>query len=90
MANESERQEYVLADTGLIWRGTSNRMRPSVWKYAQFERDILDCALYMMTEVGKVRVSSRNDPVVISRILSAAVSMQFFTSRCICVYICNG
>ncbi|CAB0036526.1 unnamed protein product [Trichogramma brassicae] len=59
LANEAERQEYVLADTGLIWRGTSNRMRPSVWKYSQFERDILDCALFMMTEVGRVRVGSR-------------------------------
>lgn len=79
MGNEAERQEYVLADTGLIWRGTSNRMRPSVWKYSQFERDILDCALYMVVEVGKVRVSARNDPVVISRILSAAVrQLNFF------------
>lgn len=74
MENESERYEYVLTDTGLIWRGTSNRMRPSVWKYSQFERDILDCALYMMTHVGKVRVSGRNDPVVVTRCLSAAVS----------------
>ncbi|XP_014223313.1 annulin [Trichogramma pretiosum] len=74
LANEAERQEYVLADTGLIWRGTSNRMRPSVWKYSQFERDILDCALFMMTEVGRVRVSGRGDPVVVSRCLSAAVN----------------
>ena len=50
-------------------------MRPSVWKYSQFERDILDCALFMMIEIGKVRVSGRNDPVVISRCLSAAVSI---------------
>lgn len=74
MGNESERQEYVLSDTGLIWRGTSNRMQPTVWKYSQFDIDILDCALYIMTEVGKVRVSGRNDPVVVSRVLSAAVS----------------
>ncbi|XP_031778774.1 annulin isoform X3 [Nasonia vitripennis] len=74
MGSEAERQEYVLADSGLIWRGTSNRMRPSVWKYSQFERDILDCALYMVLELGKVRVSARNDPVVVSRVLSAAVN----------------
>ncbi|KAJ8680712.1 hypothetical protein QAD02_016499 [Eretmocerus hayati] len=74
LPGEAERQEYVLNDTGLIWRGTSNRMRPSVWKYSQFELDILDCALYVMTEVGKVRVSARGDPVVITRCLSAAVN----------------
>ncbi|XP_014213359.1 annulin isoform X2 [Copidosoma floridanum] len=74
LGNESERQEYVLADTGLIWRGTGNRMRPSVWKYSQFETDILDCALHMITNVGKVRISARNDPVVVTRVLSAAVN----------------
>ncbi|XP_058804914.1 annulin isoform X2 [Phymastichus coffea] len=76
LGNEAERQEYVLADTGLIWRGTKDQMRPTVWKYAQFEKDILDCALYTMIEVGKVRVSGRNDPVVITRCLSAAVNSQ--------------
>ncbi|XP_011505871.1 PREDICTED: annulin isoform X2 [Ceratosolen solmsi marchali] len=74
LENEEQRQEYVMADSGLIWRGTCNRMRSSVWKFAQFERDILDCALYIMAEVGKVRLSARNDPVVISRVLSAAVN----------------
>lgn len=74
MEGEAERQEYVMAEDGLIWRGNHNSMRPTVWKYAQFERDILDCSLHLMNEVGKVRVSGRNDPVVITRCLSAAVS----------------
>ncbi|XP_011689029.1 PREDICTED: annulin-like [Wasmannia auropunctata] len=72
--NEAERQEYVLMEDGLIWRGTHNRLQPTIWKYAQFERDILDCALYLMNEVGKVRVCGRNDPVIITRCLSAAVN----------------
>lgn len=72
--DEAERQEYVMAEDGLIWRGSHNRLRPTVWKYAQFERDILDCALHLMNYVGKVRVSGRNDPVIITRCLSAAVS----------------
>lgn len=74
LEDEAERQEYVLAEDGLIWRGSHNRLRPTVWKYAQFERDILDCALHLMNQVGKVRVSGRNDPVIITRCLSAAVS----------------
>jgi len=74
MENEAERQEYVLAEDGLIWRGSHNRLRPTVWKYAQFERDILDSALHLMNYVGKVRVPGRNDPVIITRCLSAAVS----------------
>ncbi|XP_031846608.1 transglutaminase isoform X2 [Nomia melanderi] len=74
LEDEDQRQEYVLAEDGLIWRGSYNRLRPTVWKYSQFERDILDCALHLMIQVGKVRVSGRGDPVVISRILSAAVN----------------
>lgn len=76
MEGEDERQEYVMAEDGLIWRGSYNRPRRTVWKYSQFERDILDCALHLMIEVGKVRVSARHDPVIISRVLSAAVSMS--------------
>ena len=74
LENEAEREEYVLADTGLIWRGSYNRLRPTVWKFSQFENEILECALYLMIAVGKVRVNGRNDPVVVSRCLSAAVS----------------
>lgn len=74
MEGEDQRQEYVLAEDGLIWRGSYNRLRPTVWKYSQFERDILDCALHLMTRVGKVRISGRSDPVVISRVLSASVN----------------
>ncbi|XP_017755331.1 PREDICTED: annulin [Eufriesea mexicana] len=74
MEDEDQRQEYVMAEDGLIWRGSYNSLRPTVWKYSQFKRDILDCALHLMIEVGKVRISSRNDPVIVSRILSAAVN----------------
>jgi transglutaminase 1 len=68
-------QEYVLADSGLIWRGSYNRLRPCVWKYAQFEKDILDCSLYLVSHVGKLTLSGRSDPVKTSRVLSAAVSI---------------
>ncbi|XP_053985887.1 annulin isoform X1 [Hylaeus volcanicus] len=74
LEDEDQRQEYVMAEDGLIWRGSYNRLRPTVWKYSQFERDILDCALHLMIQVGRVRSSGRGDPVVISRILSAAVN----------------
>ncbi|KAJ9601814.1 hypothetical protein L9F63_000042 [Diploptera punctata] len=67
-------QEYVLADTGLIWRGSYNRLRPCVWKFAQFEKDVLDCSLYLVSNVGKLTFAGRADPVKTSRVLSAAVN----------------
>lgn len=63
-----------MLDTGLIWRGNKNTISASPWKFGQFERDVLDCALHLMTTVGAVRASSRNDPVVITRVLSAVVN----------------
>ncbi|XP_077297889.1 annulin-like [Arctopsyche grandis] len=71
---EELREEYVLLDTGLIWRGSYNRLRPSIWKYAQYEKDILDCSLYLISEIGKVKGNSRGDPISISRAMSAAVN----------------
>lgn len=52
---EDLREEYIMLDTGLIWRGSYNRQRPSIWKYAQYEKDILDCSLYLVSEIGKVK-----------------------------------
>ncbi|KAK6623188.1 hypothetical protein RUM43_009040 [Polyplax serrata] len=74
LEGENQRTEYILTDTGLIWRGTTNRPRPSVWKYAQFERDILECSLYLISKIGKVGVGNLGDPVKIARAISAAVN----------------
>ncbi|XP_046385500.1 annulin-like isoform X2 [Ischnura elegans] len=71
---EEELKEYVLCDTGLIWRGSHNRLRPCVWRYAQFEADILDCSLYLAFKIGKLNLAGRSDPVRITRALSAAVN----------------
>lgn len=67
-------EEYILADTTLVWRGSYNRLRPSVWKVGQFERNVLDCSLLLISTIGKVSAAHRGDPVKISRALSAAVN----------------
>lgn len=72
--DDRERNEYVLADTTLIWKGTYNRLRPSPWKLGQYDKDMLDCALYVVSHVGKVGPAARGNPVKVSRALSAAVN----------------
>lgn len=74
MESEEWRNECVLEDSGLIWRGSYNRLRPCVWKYAQFEMDILECSLLLVNKIGKVSGKGRSDPVKIVRGLSAAVN----------------
>lgn len=51
---QEDLEEYVLADTTLIWRGSYNRLRPSVWKLGQFDEDVLDCSLLLIAKIGKV------------------------------------
>ncbi|XP_046675625.1 annulin-like isoform X2 [Homalodisca vitripennis] len=74
MKEEERRREFVEMDTGLIWRGSYNRMRPCIWNYAQFEKDVLDCSLFLVTKTGRVPLPSCSDPVKITRALSAAVN----------------
>lgn len=74
MANRDERKEYVMHDTTLIWRGSYNRLRPSVWKLGQFERHVLECSIKLIGTVGRVPPAYRGDPVRVSRALSAAVN----------------
>lgn len=74
MKDDEWRQEAVMNDVGLIWRGTINRMRPCIWKYDQFEENVLDCSLYLIHKIGRVMGSERADPVITSRALSAAVN----------------
>lgn len=50
----SHREEYIQEDGGLMFRGVYNRIKPTPWNYAQYERDVLECALYLVREIGKV------------------------------------
>lgn len=68
------RFEYVLAHSGIIWRGTSNNMRPSPWKYGHFEEDVLDCCLYLLRKVGNLPLPDCGNPVLVARHIAAVVN----------------
>ncbi|ALC38660.1 Tg [Drosophila busckii] len=74
LANREQRKEYVMHDTTLIWRGSYNRLRPSVWKVGQFERHVLECSLRLLGTVGRIPPAYRGDPVRVARALSALVN----------------
>lgn len=58
----------------MIWRGSYNRMKPSVWQVGQFERSVLECSLLLLSTVGKILPAFRGDPVRIARAISAIVN----------------
>lgn len=59
MRDNQARQEYVLNDQGLIWRGTHDQMKPTHWNFAQFEENILEACLVGLTKVGKLEAADR-------------------------------
>ncbi|KAL5280423.1 F13A1 family protein [Megaselia abdita] len=74
LPDEDKRQEYVLQDTTLIYRGSHNSISPTVWKVGQFDKDVLQCSMDLISRIGKISSSNRGDPVKIARVLSAVVN----------------
>ncbi|XP_042224998.1 annulin-like isoform X2 [Homarus americanus] len=74
LEGDAEKKEYVLNDSGLIWRGTTKCHRPCPWNFAQFEEHVMECVLYVLTSVCKMSPSNRSDPVKVTRAISAGVN----------------
>lgn len=74
MSDAEMRKEYILNDSGLIWRGSHNRLRPCIWNFAQFEENVLECCCYLLSKIGKLNAVARADPVKVVRHLSAVVN----------------
>ncbi|XP_068006235.1 protein-glutamine gamma-glutamyltransferase 6-like [Melanerpes formicivorus] len=80
MANEKERREYVLNDSGIIFQGLEKCIEEEAWDYGQFEEGILDISLAILDrslnhrEDPAADVSNRSSPVYVSRVVSAMVN----------------
>uniref|UniRef100_A0A3P9Q0D1 Protein-glutamine gamma-glutamyltransferase 2 n=1 Tax=Poecilia reticulata TaxID=8081 RepID=A0A3P9Q0D1_POERE len=77
---EEKRKEYVLAQHGLIYRGSHKRIKGKPWNFGQFEPGILDICLKILDNNPKFvsdadkDVSSRRDPIYVTRALSAMIN----------------
>nr|XP_055044626.1 protein-glutamine gamma-glutamyltransferase 2a [Misgurnus anguillicaudatus] len=80
LSNESERDEYVLSQDGLIYRGTPKRITALPWSFGQFEPGILDICLQILDENPKyisdaaLDCSERKSPVYVTRVFSAMIN----------------
>nr|XP_033819894.1 protein-glutamine gamma-glutamyltransferase E-like isoform X2 [Geotrypetes seraphini] len=80
LGNGPERSEYVLNDTGIIYQGTARSIGSRHWDYGQFESGILSICLALLDRSINCRrdpgsdAARRNDPVYVSRVLSAMVN----------------
>ncbi|XP_064598834.1 uncharacterized protein LOC135465525 [Liolophura sinensis] len=71
--DKTDIEEYVMAETGKIYSGSSKQISAKPWNFGQFQGNVLDCAIYVLNTAG-LAWTSRGDPVKISRKLSAVAN----------------
>ncbi|XP_073462655.1 protein-glutamine gamma-glutamyltransferase E-like isoform X1 [Aquarana catesbeiana] len=82
LADQAQRQEYVLSEFGLIFGGDVSSPAQFPWNYGQFQAQILYIALVLLDSTLSFRrnanedVRKRNDPLHVCRNLSAIVNSK--------------
>ncbi|KAM6248267.1 protein-glutamine gamma-glutamyltransferase 6-like [Porphyrio hochstetteri] len=80
MANENERQEYVLNENGIIFVGNAKYMEARGWYYGQFQDQLLNICLTMLDlslyyrQNAAIDVSRRGDPKYVGRVISSMIN----------------
>uniref|UniRef100_A0A8C6ISM6 Uncharacterized protein n=1 Tax=Melopsittacus undulatus TaxID=13146 RepID=A0A8C6ISM6_MELUD len=81
LANEAQRQEYILNQDGVIYWGTENAVLAQPWDFSQFEEDIVDIC-FTLLDVGERHRDKdhiqRKNPVYICRTVAAMLNCDEF------------
>ncbi|NWI31880.1 EPB42 protein, partial [Sula dactylatra] len=82
LANEAQRQEYILNPEGVIYWGTENAVLAQPWDFSQFEEDIVDIC-FTLLDVGERHQrdkdhTQRKNPIYICRIVAAMLNCDDF------------
>ncbi|XP_067233800.1 coagulation factor XIII A chain-like [Chanodichthys erythropterus] len=75
MPRETDRQEYVMNDVGVIYNGEFNNITTRSWNFGQFEQGVLDACLLAL-DAGKVPILYRGNAIEIVRQGSALMNSQ--------------
>uniref|UniRef100_A0A182PDD7 Transglutaminase-like domain-containing protein n=1 Tax=Anopheles epiroticus TaxID=199890 RepID=A0A182PDD7_9DIPT len=74
MKDNAWREEYVLDDSTLICKPSGNSTRMTSWFLGQYEANVLDSALYIVSEVGNVKGPTSGNPILVTRALTGALN----------------
>ncbi|KAM9285664.1 protein 4.2-like isoform 2-T2 [Morus bassanus] len=82
LANEAQRQEYILNPEGVIYWGTENAVLAQPWDFSQFEEDIVDIC-FTLLDVGEHHQrakdhTQRKNPIYICRTVAAMLNCDEF------------
>ncbi|XP_016375137.1 coagulation factor XIII A chain-like [Sinocyclocheilus rhinocerous] len=75
VSRDTDRQEYVLNDVGIIYNGEFNNISSRSWNYGQFEEGVLDACLLVL-DAGKVPLLYRGNAIELIRQGSALMNSQ--------------
>ncbi|KAM9758641.1 protein-glutamine gamma-glutamyltransferase 2-like [Menidia menidia] len=82
LSDEKEKQEYVLNERGVIYRGSADYISSMYWDYGQFEEDMAKICLRIL-DVNNENLrdpagdaAARRDPVYVGRVISAMINSQ--------------
>ncbi|NXK51713.1 EPB42 protein, partial [Chauna torquata] len=80
LANEAQRQEYILNQEGVIYWGTENAVLAQPWDFSQFEEDIVDIC-FTLLDVGERHQrekdhTQRKNPIYICRTVAAMLNCE--------------
>ncbi|XP_069028340.1 coagulation factor XIII A chain [Embiotoca jacksoni] len=73
--DESEREECVMTEMGIIYHGAYDDIAERDWNYGQFNYGVLDACLYIMDR-SEMPITNRGDPVKVTRKASAMLNSR--------------
>uniref|UniRef100_A0A671W2Y6 protein-glutamine gamma-glutamyltransferase n=1 Tax=Sparus aurata TaxID=8175 RepID=A0A671W2Y6_SPAAU len=71
--DETERQECVMNEMGIIYHGAYDDIAERDWNYGQFNYGVLDACLYIMDKAA-MPITNRGDPIKVTRKASAMLN----------------
>uniref|UniRef100_A0A673H1D7 protein-glutamine gamma-glutamyltransferase n=1 Tax=Sinocyclocheilus rhinocerous TaxID=307959 RepID=A0A673H1D7_9TELE len=80
LSSDAERQEFVMNEQGILYKGVDEYITNTSWDFGQFEEDILDICLKLLDVNPKCLkdaaedYSARCNPIYISRVVSAMIN----------------
>lgn len=66
-------RDYVLNDSGMIYRGSHNSIRPVAWVFGQYEKNVLEASIWALFNLGSLAASDAGDPINVVRHISSIV-----------------